>query len=71
MWDNGVVRKVAALGDPAPEGGTFSGLGTESLGGFPDGTSIPIGPVPDIDDSDQIDFRAIVSGGTTGRGIVV
>ena len=71
MWDNGVVTKVAALGDPAPEGGTFSGLGTESLGGFPDGTSIPIGPVPDINDSDQIAFRAIVTGGITGRGIVV
>ena len=25
MWDNGVVTKVAALGDPAPGGGTFSG----------------------------------------------
>src|ERR1051325_6031089 len=71
MWDNGVVTKVAALGDPAPEGGTFSGLGTESFGGFPDGTSIPVGPVPDINDSDQIAFRAIVSGGITSRGIVV
>ncbi len=70
MWDNGVVTKVAALGDPAPEGGTFSGLGVESFG-FQDGTSIPTGPVPDINDSDQIAFRAIVSGGTTGRGIVV
>ena len=45
MWDNGVVTKVAALGDPAPGGGTFSGLGTESFG-FQDGTSIPVGPVP-------------------------
>jgi hypothetical protein len=70
MWDNGVVTKVAALGDPAPGGGTFSGLGTESFG-FQDGTSIPVGPVPDINDSDQIAFRAIVSGGITGRGIVV
>ena len=70
MWDNGVVTKVAALGDPAPEGGTFSGLGTESFG-FQDGTSIPTGPVPDINDSDQIAFRAIVSGGITSRGIVV
>ena len=71
MWDNGVVTKIAALGDPAPGGGTFSGLGTESFGGFPDGTSIPTGPVPDINDSDQIAFRAIVSGGITGRGIIV
>ena len=70
MWDNGVVTKVAALGDPAPGGGTFSGLGTESFG-FQDGTFIPGGPVPDINDSDQIAFRAIVSGGITGRGIVV
>ena len=70
MWDNGVVTKVAALGDPAPGGGTFSGLGTESLG-FQDGTFIPVGPVPDINDSDQIAFRAIVTGGITGRGIVV
>ena len=56
MWDNGVVTKIAALGDPAPEGGTFSGLGVESFG-FQDGTSIPVGPVPDINDSDQIAFR--------------
>jgi hypothetical protein len=70
MWDNGVVTKVAALGDPAPGGGTFSGLGTESFG-FQDGTFIPGGPVPDINDSDQIAFRAIVSGGITERGIVV
>ena len=70
MWDNGVVTKVAAIGDPAPGGGTFSGLGTESFG-FQDGTFIPVGPVPDINDSDQIAFRAIVSGGITERGIVV
>ena len=70
MWDNGVVTKIAALGDPALGGGTFSGLGTESFG-FQDGTSIPVGPVPDINDSDQIAFRAIVSGGITGRGIIV
>jgi len=70
MWDNGVVTKIAAIGDPAPGGGTFSGLSTESFG-FQDGTSIPTGPVPDINDSDQIAFRAIVSGGITSRGIVV
>jgi hypothetical protein len=70
MWDNGVITKVAAIGDPAPGGGTFSLLGTESAG-FQDGTNIPVGPVPDINDSDQIAFRAIVSGGITERGIVV
>jgi len=70
MWDNGTVTKVAARGDPAPGGGTFSFLGTESFG-FEDGTNIPVGPVPDINDSDQIAYRAIVSGGITERGIVV
>ncbi len=70
MWDNGVVSKIAAIGDPAPGGGTYSLLGTESYG-FQDGTNIPIGPVPDINDSDQITFRAIVSGGITDRGIIV
>lgn len=70
MWDNGTVTKVAARGDPAPGGGTFSLLGTESFG-FQDGTNIPVGPVPDVNDSNQIAFRAIVSGGITERGIVV
>ncbi len=70
LWDNGSVTKVAAIGDPAPGGGTFSLLGTESYG-FPDGTSIPAGPTPDINDQDQIAFRAIVSGGITDRGIIV
>src|SRR5262245_30759135 len=64
MWDNGVVTKIAAIGDPAPGGGTYTGLGTESFG-FQDGTNIPVGPVPDINDSGQIPFRAIVSSRTT------
>jgi hypothetical protein len=70
MWDNGSLSKVAASGDPAPGGGTFSYLGTESYG-FVDGTNIPVGPVPDINDLNQITFRAIVSGGSTERGIIV
>src|SRR6266480_1851553 len=70
MWDNSVVTKVAAIGNPAPGGGTFSALGTESFG-FEDGTFIPFGPVPDINDSDQIAFRGMVSGGIPQRGIVV
>lgn len=70
LWMDGIVTKVAAAGDPAPGGGTFSLLGTESYG-FADGSSIPVGPVPDINDEDQICFRAIVTGGITDRGIVV
>lgn len=70
LWDNGVVTKVAAIGDPAPGGGTFSTLGAESFG-FADGTSIPTGPVPDINDVGQICFRPIVTGGITDRGQIV
>jgi len=70
MWENGVVTKVAATGDPAPGGGTYSIIGSQSVG-FVDGTTMPIGPLPDINDSDQIAFRAIVSGGITDRGIIV
>lgn len=69
-WSNGTVTKVARVGDPAPGGGTFSFLGTESFG-FVDGTMIPAGPVPDINDLGQIAFRGIVSGGTVTRGIVL
>lgn len=70
MWNNGVVTNVAKVGDPAPGGGTFSLLGTEAFG-FADGTNIPTGPVPDINDAGQITFRAIVSGGITERGLIV
>ncbi len=70
QWDNGTVSKVAAAGDPAPGGGTITFLGTESYG-FLDGTNIPVGPVPDINDLNQITFREIVSGGVAERGIIV
>jgi len=30
MWNDGKVTKVAAIGDPAPGGGTFSVLGGEA-----------------------------------------
>jgi len=66
-WKAGVVSKVAAVGDTAPGGGTFSQLGTESLG-FVDGTSIPVGPVPAVNASGQVAFRAIV--GSSHRLIV-
>lgn len=70
LWKNGVVTKIAAIGDPAPLGGTFTLIGTESLG-FTDGTQIPGGPLPDVNDSEQITFRAIASGGPVSRGIIV
>lgn len=67
-WDSGVVTKFAAVGDPAPGGGTFSILGSEWLT-FVDGTKIPIGPVPAITNQGDVAFRAHVSGGLAGSGI--
>jgi hypothetical protein len=67
-WQNGVLSKVAAVGDPAPGGGAYSILGSESFG-FADGTTIPTGPLPDIDNADRISFRPITTLNT--RGIVV
>jgi hypothetical protein len=67
-WQNGVLSKVAAVGDPAPGGGSYSILGSESVG-FVDGTTIPVGPLPDVDNAGRISFRPITSINT--RGIVV
>jgi hypothetical protein len=70
LWQSGVITKIAAVGDPGPTGGTFAFLGTEFLG-YADGSNIPGGPVPAINDCGQIAFRAIMNGGTTSRGILV
>lgn len=68
-WQHGVLTKVAHVGDPAPSGGSFVAVGGESFG-FVDGTSIPSGPVPDVNSLGEISFRGIVTGGAI-RGIVV
>ncbi|HTF88718.1 MAG TPA: hypothetical protein VK843_09940 [Planctomycetota bacterium] len=67
-WQNGVLTKVAANGDPAPGGGNYSLLITESLG-FVDGTTVYFGPLPDVNNTGLISFRAITNIGT--RGIVI
>jgi hypothetical protein len=69
-WDSGVITKVAALGDPAPGGGTFSQLGG-NIFGFVDGTFIPVNPLPAINDVDQIAIHAYATGGTTSEGIMI
>jgi hypothetical protein len=67
-WQNGTLTKVAAIGDPAPSGGNFQFLVTESFG-FQDGTTIHVGPLPDVNNHEQVSFRAITDQGV--RGIVV
>jgi hypothetical protein len=67
-WEGGTVTKYVAVGDPAPGGGTFRIIAGESLG-FVDGTTIPIGAVPDINELGQISFFGIVQGGLAERGL--
>jgi hypothetical protein len=69
-WTTGVITKHVAVGDPAPGGGVFSLLAGEALG-FVDGTWIPIGDVPGINDAGQVSFFGIVQGGVAGRGLFV
>lgn len=68
LWDGASVSKIAAVGDAAPLGSTYQFLGTESFG-FADGSTIPIGPLPDIDDAGNVVFRALTT--SSRRGLVV
>jgi hypothetical protein len=70
LWQQGVLSLVARDGGAAPGGGTYQYVGGESFG-FQDGTTIPIGPLPDLNSLGQIAFRGIVTGGSVSRGIVV
>jgi len=66
-WSAGTLTKHVAVGDAAPGGGTFSLLGGEWLT-FSDGTTIPVGRAPDINDAGQVSFFALVQGGLANRG---
>ena len=69
LWQSGIVSHYVAAGDPAPGGGTFTFIGTESFG-YLDGTTIPSGPAPAINESGQIAFNGIASG-PVSRGELV
>ncbi|ANB18963.1 DUF7453 family protein [Dokdonella koreensis] len=70
IWRDGVLSKYVAAGDPAPGGGTFTMIGTESWG-MVDGTQVPGGPVPAINDRGQVAFRGEVSGGIASAGLFI
>ncbi len=69
QWSNGTLTKIAKPGTAAPGGGAYTILVGESLG-FVDGTTIPVGPLPDINNSGTICFRTLASGAVS-RGIVI
>lgn len=68
IWQDGVLSKYVAAGDPAPGGGTFTMIGTESWG-YPDGTIIAGGPAPGINEGGMVSFRGYVSGGKSAGGL--
>lgn len=70
LWSGGSTSVVAAVGQTAPGGGVFAMIATESLG-FVDGTTMPVGPAPAINDCGQITFRGVVQGGQAGSGLFV
>jgi len=59
-WQGGVLTKIAEDGDPAPGGDFYAGLCQLSLG-FVDGTTIPVGAVPDINSAGKVAFGALTS----------
>ncbi|MHC5212375.1 MAG: choice-of-anchor tandem repeat NxxGxxAF-containing protein [Planctomycetota bacterium] len=61
LWEAGTVSKVVAVSDPAPGGGVFNLIATETVG-FVDGSSMPVGPIPSINARGQIAFRGHVGG---------
>lgn len=70
LWKAGVTTKYVAVGDPVPGGGTFWSLASEAFG-YADGSFVPGGPVPSINDKGQIAFRGLVSGGIAERGLFI
>ncbi len=70
LWEDGVVTAHVSVGDAVPGGGTFSIIGSETLG-FADGTTIPTGPAPGLNDEGQVAFRGIILGGSAERGLFV
>ena len=64
-YDGTSVSLVVAIGDPAPFGTRFAYFSDEAFG-FPDGTWISTGQVPDINDAGEIAFYGWLRDDTYG-----
>lgn len=62
-WTNGALSGIARIGDAAPNGLTYTSLAGEYFT-FVDGTSIPSGTVPDINNAGTIAFTAFANNST-------
>ncbi|RJP33178.1 MAG: hypothetical protein C4547_12710 [Phycisphaerales bacterium] len=69
-WESGVVTRHVVVGDPVPGGGTFSILAGERVQ-FQDGTWVPTGVVPDINDQGDVSFFSVTQGAEADRGLFV
>lgn len=69
-YDTGVVSVVVALGETTPIGGQYESFCTEAIG-WSDGTLIPTGTIPDINEAGDICFYAWVDGGVSDLGVFV
>jgi hypothetical protein len=69
LYHDGVLSVVAAMGQASPTGGTFGAFSLEAIG-WSDGTMIPCGTVPDINDAGDIAFYGWIENGPYERIIV-
>ena len=69
LWQDGVLRRLLAVGDPAPWGGTFSRFARE-FQTFPDRTRVYTGSIPGINGARMILCYAETTGGPADRGIL-
>lgn len=66
---NGALAAVVARGQPLPGGGTVQFVATE-IATYVDGTSMPIGPLPDANACGDVVLRVHCSGGAPSSGLL-
>lgn len=60
-WDNGTLVHQVSVGEPAPPYGLYNRF-VEETTSFPDGTTIPTGPTPGINNRGDVSFHAVTFG---------
>ena len=71
-WDDGVLSKVARVGDPAPTPGeTYGSFGGHEGFGCPDGTYLPLGFLPDVNNHGAVAFTVWTTVPGSLQGAVV
>ncbi len=72
LWKEGVLSKVARVGDPAPTPGeTYGSFGWGTGYGLPDGTYLPLKFIPDVNNHDAVAFTVAYTLPSALHGAVV